>query len=181
MADVEIITVNSEGLQAQIRNLLPSQAGFGAELAATNVITPIIDLTAAAEGANLRQDLQTAIAYQSETAFSVVGTTSDIINTTGFYRIFGCASGTTDASNAVNSFFTMETGGSGGKIIWQMNVPISGSATSAVSNNFDFVVFLAPGESIKVTSANTTNTTGCTRQIADIYGNLINPTGYTAE
>ena len=44
----EIITVNSEALQTQIRDLLPSQNGFGSELQASNVITPIIDLTAAA-------------------------------------------------------------------------------------------------------------------------------------
>ena len=53
----EIITVNSEALQTQIRDLLPSQAGFGSELQATNVITPIIDLTSAAEGSGLPVDL----------------------------------------------------------------------------------------------------------------------------
>ena len=44
----EIITVNSEALQTTIRDLLPSQNGFGSELQASNVITPIIDLTATA-------------------------------------------------------------------------------------------------------------------------------------
>jgi hypothetical protein len=45
----EIITVNSEDLQTQIRDLLPSQNGFGSELQASNVIFPIIDLTRSAD------------------------------------------------------------------------------------------------------------------------------------
>ena len=56
----EIITVNSEQLQTTIRNLLPSQAGFGSELQASNVITPIIDLTASAEGSSTPEFLQRA-------------------------------------------------------------------------------------------------------------------------
>ena len=59
----EIITVNSEALQTQIRDLLPSQHGFGSELQASNVITPIIDLTAAAEGSGLPSYLQTAVSF----------------------------------------------------------------------------------------------------------------------
>ena len=61
----EIITVNSEQLQATVRNLLPSQNGFGSELQATNIITPIIDLTPSAEGTVLRQDLQKALTFGS--------------------------------------------------------------------------------------------------------------------
>ena len=84
----EIITVNSETLQTQIRDLLPSQNGFGSELQASNVITPIIDLTAAAEGSGLPFDLQEAIAFGSQTSFSQVGAgTTTIANSTGFYRV----------------------------------------------------------------------------------------------
>ena len=68
----EIITVNSETLQAQIRDLLPSQAGFGSELRASNVITPIIDLTATAEGSGLPQDFARALAFGSQTAFPLL-------------------------------------------------------------------------------------------------------------
>ena len=68
----EIITVNSEALETQIRDLLPSQNGFGSELQASNVITPIIDLTAAAEGSGLATDLARAIAFGSQTAFKSV-------------------------------------------------------------------------------------------------------------
>ena len=41
----QLINLTSEALQATIRRLLPSQQGFGEDLQATNVVTPIIDLT----------------------------------------------------------------------------------------------------------------------------------------
>ena len=61
MSQPEIITINSEQLEATVRDLLPSQAGFGSELQASNVITPIIDLTATAEGTTTPESLQQAI------------------------------------------------------------------------------------------------------------------------
>ena len=74
MSQPEVITVNSEALEAQIRDLLPSQRGFGSELQASNVILPIIDLTPTAEGSILRTDLQTALSFGSLTAFDANNT-----------------------------------------------------------------------------------------------------------
>ena len=88
----EIITVNSETLQQQIRDLLPSQSGFGSELQASNVITPIIDLTATAEGSGLPRDLQNALAFGSNTSFSVQNATSTIIAQAGFWRVVATSS-----------------------------------------------------------------------------------------
>ena len=86
----EVITVNSEDLQSAIRDLLPSQNGFGSELQATNVITPIIDLTPTAEGSTLPSYLQTALAFGSQTAFDDQGNSqTTVANTAGFYRITG--------------------------------------------------------------------------------------------
>ena len=62
----QLINVTSESLQATIRNLLPSQAGFSEDLTATNLIQPIIDLTPTAEGSILRAALQTAIDFTVE-------------------------------------------------------------------------------------------------------------------
>ena len=100
----EVITVNSEELQTQIRDLLPSQNGFGSELQATNVITPIIDLTSTAEGSTLRNDLQTAIAFGSQTEFLANNSTAVVANTVGFFRVFGVASirGTANTNNLFN-------------------------------------------------------------------------------
>ena len=71
MSSPEVITVNSEVLEATIRDLLPSQNGFGSELQASNVIMPIIDLTATAEGSGLSEELQTSLTLDSVTAFGV--------------------------------------------------------------------------------------------------------------
>ena len=88
----QITSVTSESLQAKIRELLPSQQGFGEDLQAQNVIVPIVDLTAAAEGSDVPLYQQQAIAFGSQTAFDVSNTTTVIANTAGFYRIFGVAS-----------------------------------------------------------------------------------------
>ena len=67
----QVISVTSESLQSQIRNLLPSQEGFGTDLMAQNVIVPVIDLTSAAEGSSVPEFLQRAQAFGSQTAHSV--------------------------------------------------------------------------------------------------------------
>ena len=151
---------------------------------AQNVIVPVIDLTAAAEGSTVPQNLQTAIAFGSQTAFVANNSTDVIANTTGFYRIFGVASAqniTTGPANTIS--FTM-TDGLSTKTIWSLIIDSSGTTNSAViaSESFDFVVFLAAGESISVVSNNfKAFVRGSSRQIADVNGNLVNPSGFTPQ
>ena len=57
----QIIRITSEALQATVRRLLPSQQGFGEDLQASNVITPVIDLTPTAEGSQLPIDFARAL------------------------------------------------------------------------------------------------------------------------
>ena len=85
----QITSVTSEALQASIRRLLPSQQGFGEDLQASNVITPIIDLTPTAEGSSVPQMLQTALAFGSQDTFITVNTNDVIASTAGFYRVLG--------------------------------------------------------------------------------------------
>ena len=165
----EIITVNSEALQSQIRDLLPSQNGFGSELQASNVITPIIDLTRTAEGSSVPQNLQTAIAFGSQTAFEVSNATTTIISLSGFFRIFGNCS---IVSNSAVSF-NMTDGASSKQII-----KFSTNASQFAQIPFDFIVFLSAGDSISITSTTNTNCNGSTRQIATGDGALINPSGF---
>lgn len=173
----EIITVNSEELQTLIRDLLPSQNGFGSELQASNVITPIIDLTATAEGSTLREDMQTAIAFGSQTAFSISNTTTGLANSPGYYRIFGVSSVTTTTAATRHNAFEM-TDGLSTKVVWQHRVTGDGaSAHSALQ--FDFVVWLASGESISgQSSAGSNHLIGSYRQIADSEGKFVNPSGF---
>lgn len=166
----EVITVNSEALQTQIRDLLPSQNGFGSELQASNVITPIIDLTATAEGSGLPDYLQTSLAFGSQTAFRVENTTTTILNSTGFYRVFGVVS----AYSGSAIYFDLTDGFSSKRILEYANI-----AGDVERSNIDFVVFLAAGESLSIqSSASSAIAAGSTRQIATGDGTLIEPSGY---
>ena len=73
--------------------------------------------------------------------------------------------------------------GLGNKIIWEAQLPGS-SATIDFFGTFNenkFVVFLRSGDSLTVTSAsNDARVDIWYRQIADISGNLTNPSGFTS-
>jgi len=164
----EIITVNSEALQTQIRDLLPSQNGFGSELQASNVITPIIDLTAAAEGSGLPVDLARAIAFGSQTSFAENNSNTNIANSPGFYRVIG-----TSTLSGGSNIFQM-TDGLATKQVWTHR-----STTAAVSESFDLIFWLAAGETLNVRSSSTAaRIEGSIRQVADSTGTLVQPSGY---
>ncbi len=165
--------IKSQKLEDKVNQLLPSQGGFqaGVDLSASTTVIPIVDLTETAEGSDVRQDLQTALSLTSCTAFDVVSTTTTIINTTGYFRVFGAAnlnSATTQGSFRLTDGVTT-------KIIRIFDVGATGTPNN-LSLPFDFVVFLAAGDSLVAKSDNAfMGIGGVTRQIADINGNLINP------
>lgn len=161
--------IESESLRDKINNLLPSQArgAIDVDLTGSTTIIPIVDLTETAEGSNLRQDLQRALSLTSVTAFAFSNTTQTIINTTGFYRVFGCNT----LSAAGNAAFNL-TDGTTTKLLLETTFNSGGDN----NDKFDFVVFLAAGDSLTLTASNTSVICrGVTRQIADINGNLVNP------
>ena len=174
----EIITVNSETLQTQIRDLLPSQNGFGSELQASNVITPIIDLTAAAEGSTTAIDLARAIAFGSQTAFDVSNTSATLVSSPGFYRVFGTAT-CVEQGTLSKASFDMTDGVSSKQIYaFQMAPGGAGSARSAAFS-YDFVVWVAAGITLSCTSLNTSSVmSGSVRQVATSDGTLVNPVGF---
>ena len=81
-------TINSTAIETKINQLLPSQGGFGAgvDLSASTMVIPIVDLTESAEGSGVRQDLQTAISFNTATAFNVNNATTTVINKQQEYR-----------------------------------------------------------------------------------------------
>jgi hypothetical protein len=176
----QITNVTSESLQASIRRLLPSQQGFGEDLQASNVITPIIDLTPTAEGSLLRQDLQTALTLTQATAFEANNTTVDLANTPGFYRVICTITARTITTDDNNGFLKIDDGATS-KVIVRMNVDAT-TVGAVTSQTYDLVVCLSPGETLQAKTISVTCfATGSVRPIADINGNLINPTGYTSE
>lgn len=173
----QIINITSEAIQATIRRLLPSQQGFGEDMQASNVITPIIDLTPTAEGSVLPTDLARSFAHGSITAFSVSNTTSTIINTTGFYRVFGTWS--VQDSNGSETQSISISDGLSSKVIYSARAIPGGFQT--VTNDFDFIVFCSSGDSVSVTASLNGIVAGNTRQVADVNGNITNPDGFSFE
>jgi hypothetical protein len=173
----ELITVNSEALQTQIRDLLPSQNGFGSELQASNVITPIIDLTAAAEGSGLPINLQQCLAFGSNTQFNVVNATTVLTTSPGFYRVTGVSTIEQDASTRATAINI--TDGLATKALWQHLVPGSASADSFSSVEYDVIMFLRAGDSLTVSSGSTlARMDGSFRQVATGDGTLVQPVGF---
>ena len=172
----EIITVNSEALQTQIRDLLPSQNGFGSELQASNVITPIIDLTAAAEGSGLPSYLQTALAFGSNTPFSINNTTENLVETPGFYRVFGTSSIDLESVSGSTNFSI--TDGLATKKMFHHS-QTSGTADQFTYLAYDFIVFLRAGDTLTgFSDSGACRLTGSTRQIATGDGALVQPSGF---
>ena len=173
---MSISSVTSEALQLKIRQLLPSQQGFGTDLSASNTIVPIIDLTASAEGSDVRQDLQTALAFGSQTAFSVNNGTTTLANTVGFWSISGVL--TLLDANMYSQVALND--GAATKIIasWTSDVTVAPSTTYFP---FDYTVFLTTGESIEITAAASHYFGGSYRQIADANGTLLQPSGFTPQ
>ena len=166
--------IKSSNLEDKINQLLPSQGGFqaGVDLSASTTIIPIVDLTETAEGSDVRPDLQTALSFKSVSPFLVTNTTTTIINTTGYFRIFGTATATFFGSQ---TRFNMTDGASTKVLIDFCSGTAGGSAAGTVIA-YDFVVFVEAGISVTAQSSGSNFLlVGCTRQIADISGNLINP------
>lgn len=173
----QIINITSEALQATIRRLLPSQQGFGEDLQASNVVLPVIDLTPTAEGSALPTDLARSLAFNSITSFQVSNATTTIVNTAGFYRVYGVSNLDTDTTSKNVNQFSISNGFTS-KDIWEHEAtPRPDRISTAIL--YDFIVFLDSGDSLDA-SSNSTNAflNGCTRQVADLNGNIVNPAGF---
>lgn len=174
----QIIRITSEALQATIRRLLPSQQGFGEDLQATNVITPVIDVTPTAEGSQLPVDLARSLDI-SAAAVEVGNSTFTTSVTPGFYRVFG-VSIIANTNNQVN-IIAIDTGLSTVDIFKHRNGLFTADSYSQIP--FDFTVFLDTNHQIKFDGGSTSTQyiTAQYRQIADRYGNITNPNGFTFE
>ena len=170
-------TIKSEEIESKINQLLPSQAGFqaGVDFSASTMVVPIVDLTETAEGSSLRQDLQSSLSLTSVTAFDVENTTSTLINTTGYFRVFGQWSSATNTQFTEHTCEFRLTDGLTTKVIWK-GIQFTDTTQQTMTSPFDFLVLLQAGESLTANSNKLNNILqGCTRQIADLSGNLVNP------
>ena len=177
----EIVPVVSEALEAQVRDLLPSQRGFTEDLQASNVILPIIDLTAAAEGSTTPEFLQRAMDFASDSKLAA-NNTQTLANTPGFWQISyqfsmgGNTGGDEEGSIGVTDGLSTK------KLI---NFWVRDNVTNPPGNYGQegvIVVYLNAGESVTSTSTDVdVRVATSTRQIATSNGTLVNPTGYTPQ
>ena len=170
----QITRVTSEALQATIRRLLPSQQGFGEDLEASNVITPVIDLTPVAEGSILRADLQTAFNHSTPVIVCGTGVTS-LTTTPGFYLLYAAIKSTGSTSSNLSVTFRIDDGSTTNNV---MKVQVFGS--QSFNQTFP-VVFVNSGEELEVNCESGVTAEVTVRQIADLNGNLVNPAGFTFE
>ena len=184
-------TLTSESLQAQVRQLLPSQAGRGADvdLSASTMIVPTVDLTQAARGTQLRTDLSRA----RDSSISAVTLNQSstypytLTSTAGFYAVnyvFNFFNNSGVAAEGVQGNFQIYDGSSSNDFD-RFNISGSNNNTTPTYWN-DVDVFLRPGDSMRVQvdgiAANEFFAL-CVmfRQIADVYGNISNPVGFQSQ
>lgn len=172
----QIVSITSESLQAEIRRLLPSQQGFGHDLQASNVIIPIVDLTATAEGSGLRSDLQTAWDFTTGHTETSGNNTDTLITNTGFWKVWFTAEVETDQTATVARFNL--TDGLSSKIIWDYGASTGTGSTNYPVFNQEFTIFLRAGDSLTQTTGGDAVLSTSYRNIADVNGNLVDPQGY---
>jgi hypothetical protein len=169
-------SINSSAIESKINQLLPSQGGFGAgvDFSASTMVIPIVDLTETAEGSNVRADLQSALTHTNITQSAITGTTTTMISTTGYWRVFGTSS-VNQGAGAVGSRLIINDGASD-KVAFQHSVAGLSGSNSNASVPFDFLVKLEAGDILKGEASTSQVFLSVTvRQIADLSGNLINP------
>lgn len=176
---MSITRVTSEKLQLKLRQLLPSQFGFGDDITAQNTIVPIVDLTPAAEGTDVPEMLQTALAFGSQTTFNIRSATTVIANTPGFYRIT-CGIAVYTQSAAAESAILQLNDGATTKDVWGLNYA-SFLLNNTAAEKVDFTVFLGTGESVQWQVSSLMQVQGSIRQIADVNGTLVNPSGFNPQ
>jgi hypothetical protein len=176
---MSISTVTSEALQLKLRQLLPSQQGFGTDLSASDTIIPIIDLTAAAEGSDVPEYLQRALDFSTGHT-NVTGASSVIINNTGFWRVILNSYVIIEAPAVAEVKLTISDGLTT-KSVWESNGFVGATARGG-GQNADVIIFLRAGDSASISSNQTYASLDANyRQIADVNGNLVNPLGFNPQ
>lgn len=175
--------IRSEQIEAQYRRLLPAQAGneVTTDLLASDTIVPVINITGAAEGQALREDLQRAFDISSQTtALQGPGFTT-WLTTAGFYQIRLVVCINPSVAGAESTTFI--TDGAVSSVVFSTG-PSLGGGTNVEEYvvSPEFTVFMRPGDELRTNhpsaTANVTSTIAY-RLVADLYGNLTQPTGFT--
>lgn len=161
--------------------MLPSQQGFTEDLQASNVIQPIIDLTPTAEGSAVGTALQEAMSFGGVTSYQRSGGTgtTTVVNTPGFWRVqlqISVEGSVATDYGALNMTQALST-----KVLYKAEPdPGSGSLMTAASPAI-FTIFVQTNETLQIETTANSQVNCQVWQIADVNGNLVNPTGFSPQ
>ena len=173
--------LTDEALEKKFRDTFKSQGGAELvdDLYAQGVIVPIVDFTAAAQGSELRSDLQSA--WDAGTGLDTIANANQVlVSTPGFWKVDLVAS-ILFSSGATRNCRVFIDDGTTETNVWKTS-SASTAADDVTSTTEDtFTVFLRSGDSLKAASNNSLAILNVWyRQIADVSGNLVNPLGFTS-
>lgn len=167
--------INSQLIENKINQLLPSQGGFGAgvDISASSMVIPIIDLTEVAEGSTLRADIQSSLSFDVTTTNVTATSQTTVINTPGFFRCSIQSGSLSSGAGGVQNVNIFD--GTTSKILFDFKILANISTSQLITH--DVLICVGAGESIRCITGGTTQPIRfVSRQIADISGNLVNPT-----
>ena len=169
----EEFVIKSQTIEDKINQLLPSQGGFqpGVDFSASTMVMPIIDLTETAEGSQVRADLQTSFSLIGATNTRISNGNTVLINTPGYFRIFGTYSCIESGGSATLDSLSITDGTTTKNIISFLR--FGSSTVTKQIETFDFNILLQAGDSFQgATNSTNSEFSVTTQQIADLSGNL---------
>jgi len=172
--------ITDEALEKRFRDTFRSQSGAELvdDLYASGVIIPVVDFTAAAEGSSLRQDLQLAWDYSTGND-EIQNASTTIISNAGFWLIQADAVFNSSATGTDSALIRL-TDGLSLKNFWRATTNKS-TFEPFVASLPPTIVFVRSGDSVVAVSDDNSIILNVNyRQVADVYGNLNNPTGFTS-
>ena len=147
---------------------------------ASNVIVPVIDLTASAEGSSIGTSLQQALSFASQTSVQSISTTKTLASNAGFWKVDYQLRAASNTSFTGFSAIRLTDG-----LAVKNVVECQSETTTTTDINSVFgsiIVYLDAGDSILVVSSDARSPAFATaRQVATTTGELINPAGFTPE
>lgn len=176
--------VTDEALEKKFRDTFKSQGGAELvdDLYASGVIMPVVDFTAAAQGSELRSDLQTSWDFATSNNIINGASTVTLTSTPGFYKVDLIAStnGFARASVVIIADIIINDGASDAAVWRWSTVGSSATSPDAITEG-SFIIFLRSGDTLKGRTAASSETMNVWyRQIADVSGNLVNPLGFVS-
>ena len=171
----------SEDFQRAFRNQSPSQTQTGRDLHVSDIVIPIVDFSPTASGASIPFELRdTYNPSASFLAFNSAQTSTDLITTPGFYALRFNISYNGGAGYNPNVTFKFTDVSTGTNAVFYekafLDIPQFGDFSD------DLKIFIPVGQKVTLTlTANGTDTVALaisSYQLADVNGNLTNPSGF---